>query len=88
MYLSQTDTQQFPSALRALIEAELEDREKISWVGKPVPRKFARRSIPIFWLLYHGTHSFYFGSRVVLALKYLILKKGLICLLFLVCHSC
>lgn len=47
MHTASTDLWQLPSRLRTLIEAELNDGEKITWIGAPVPRRFAMRSIPI-----------------------------------------
>jgi hypothetical protein len=35
-----------PEHLAPLIAAELQDGERIVWIGQPLPRRFARRSIP------------------------------------------
>ncbi len=37
----------FPPRLRQLIEAELDGTETITWVGAPIPRLLAMKSIPI-----------------------------------------
>lgn len=47
MHTSSTDLWQLPSRLRSLIDAELNDGEKITWIGVPIARRFAMRSIPI-----------------------------------------
>ena len=46
MYLPSNDLRALPSHLRSLIEAELNDGEYITWVGTPIPGRFAMRSIP------------------------------------------
>ncbi len=38
---------QLPRRLQALIEAELQEGEKITWIGTPLTRRFAVRAIPI-----------------------------------------
>ena len=47
MHTPNTDLWQLPTRLRELIEAELNDAEKITWIGRPIPRRFALGSIPI-----------------------------------------
>ena len=47
MHTPSTDLWQLPSRLRALIEAELSDDEKVTWIGAPIPGRFAMRSLPI-----------------------------------------
>ena len=46
MHTASTDLWQLPSQLRTLIEGELNDGEKITWIGAPIPQRFAMRSIP------------------------------------------
>ena len=47
MHTPITDLWQLPPNLRTLVESELNDEEKIKWVGVPIPRRFAMRAIPI-----------------------------------------
>lgn len=47
MQTPSTDLWELPSRLQALIEAELNDAEKVTWIGAPIPGRFAMRSIPI-----------------------------------------
>ena len=42
-----TDLRELPVRLRTLIEGELQDAEKITWIGQPIPRRFGMRSLPI-----------------------------------------
>jgi hypothetical protein len=41
------DLWQLPERLRGLVEAELRERERIVWVGKPRPWRMARQALPI-----------------------------------------
>lgn len=47
MYTSSTDLWQLPPRLQSLVDAELNDGEKITWIGAPIARQFAMRSAPI-----------------------------------------
>lgn len=38
---------QLPEQLRTLVENELQDGETVAWVGQPIPRRFAMRTLPI-----------------------------------------
>jgi hypothetical protein len=49
MIPSSADPSQLPTALRSLIEAELNPGEKITWVGVPIPGRLAMRALPIVW---------------------------------------
>lgn len=48
MYLVSTDLQQFPADLRDLIGAEIGGLEKITWVDRPLLKRFSFRALPIF----------------------------------------
>ena len=41
------DLWQLPERLRGLVEAELRERERIVWVGRPMPWRMARQALPI-----------------------------------------
>ncbi len=47
MHTSNTNLWKLPPRLRTLVEAELNHREKITWIGTPIPKRFAVASIPI-----------------------------------------
>lgn len=47
MHTSSTDLWQLPPRLQSLVDAELNDGEKTTWIGTPIARRFAMRSAPI-----------------------------------------
>jgi len=44
------DFWQLPASLRTRIEAELNEAEKITWIGRPIPRRFVLENIRIVLL--------------------------------------
>lgn len=47
MYPSHTELWDLPSQLQSLIQAELNEGEKITWVGTPIPRRYGLKSLPM-----------------------------------------
>lgn len=47
MHTPFTVLSQLPFGLRSLIEAELDGDEKATWIGTPIPSRYATRTIPI-----------------------------------------
>jgi hypothetical protein len=47
MHVPSADLWQLPARVRSLIEGELNDGEKIMWIGTPIARQFAMRSLPV-----------------------------------------
>lgn len=44
---SNADLWQLPTRLQSLVEAELDSGEKITWIGAPIARRMAAKSLPI-----------------------------------------
>ena len=41
------DLWQLTDSLRAVVSEEVDGGEQITWIGQPLPRRFAKRSLPI-----------------------------------------